>query len=314
LAFRELFPRFEEVEAERKRVRRRALWIAVGTVLIVAALLAPVWRFTDTLGPLDVFAFGVLPAVFGGLAASITLASFRIDLREILLPKTCELLRLRHTGRESTLPMYRFSEMRLLPQYDEASFWTGVESAGPDIAFTAARTRLEQTYSDIDSGPSVETVWRGLLIAVPPPHRFRGRTAVMARRGGFTRLLKGTPTFVEGHTTERIELGLGELEAGLEILTTDPAEAREILTERAMRRLAALMRVFGVEQTSLAFAEDSVLLAIATDANLFYTGSVEKFSRRIEIFEQLLADFALLFDLAEGLRDAVGSPPPKRQG
>jgi hypothetical protein len=312
LAAREVVPRFEEIDAERERVRRRASRIAVATTLIVAVLLALAWTFTETFEVSDLVVFGVLPAILGGLAASMTLAGFRVDLREYLLPKTCALLGLRYTGREAALPMHHFSEMRLLPEHDEAKFASGVESAGPDVVFTAAGARLQRTYTETDERET-ETIWRGLLMAVPAPQRFRARTVVIAERGRFTALLEGVSKLAEGHTTERIELGLGELETGLEILTTDPAEARAILSERAMRRLAEIMRVFGVERTSLGFVEDKVLLAIETDANLFYTGSVERFSRRIEIFEELLADFALLFDFAEGLRDAVGSPPQRQR-
>jgi len=239
----------------------------------------------------------------------VTLTRFRVDLRDSLLAKTCEHLGLRYTGANATVPMYRFTEMRLLPEYDNANFWGGVESVGPDLVFTAAGVKLIPKRDPEDD--PFTTSWRGLLMAVTPPHRFRGRTVLISERGKFARLLERIVKSLTGHATERIKLGLGELEAGLEILTTDPAEAREILTERAMRRLAEIMQVFGSEQTSLGFVEDSMLLAIATDANLFDTGSVQGFSRRVEIFEQLLADLALLFDLAERLRDAVGSYRPR---
>jgi len=319
-AAREIFPRLAELEAERRRVRRRALIIALGTVVIVPILVWLTSEYTDIHGFTGVVLFGVLPAIGGAVAASSTLLRFRVDLPDILLPKTCEHLGLRYTGTDSALPLHRFTEARLLPPFHDVKFWGGVESTGPDLVFTAAGTKLIPPPKPQDSDAAGfshdygTTIWRGLLVAVQAPRWFRGRTLVIAKRGRMSRLFDRVSGLFDDRADEErpksVELGLGEREAGLEILATDPAEARQILTESVTRRLVELLRQLGREQASLGFIEDSALLAIQTDGTLFYAGSPAKPLGRVEILEQLLADYALIFELAEAFRDALGPRAP----
>lgn len=300
-AEREIVPHLAEKEAERRAALRRAKLTGGATALIVALLPAVSIGVLEWGALFSMFAFGLVPAIVGGFLALLPLARFQSSIGDFLLAKTCAHLGLRHTGAAPALSLERFHAARLLPQYDSHHFEDGIEGDAPDLAFRAAEASITQSRSNSDGGPDEETAWRGLLVEVPAPRRFQGRTLVIPARGAVER-------FFDQRDAERISLGLGELEEGLEIRTTDPGEARAVLTERVMRRLAELARRLGRERPALALIDDSVLLAIASERDRFRAASAFAPVDAAPALERLAADIAQLLDLAEALGDALGPP------
>ena len=298
-AEREIVPHLAEKEAERRAALRRAKLTGAATALIAALLLAVSIGVLEWGTVFSLFAFGLVPLIAGGILAVLPLARFQSSLGDFLLAKTCAHLGLRHTGTAPALSIERFREARLLPRHGSHRFEDGIEGHEPDLAFRAAEASITQSRSNSDGGSDEETVWRGLLVEVPTPRRFQGRTLVIPARGAVEQ-------FFDKRDAERISLGLGALEDGIEIRTTDPGEARAVLTERVIRRLAELARRLGRERPALALIDDGVLLAIASERDRFRAGSAFAPLDAAPALERLAADIALLLDLAEALGDALG--------
>lgn len=311
-AARELLPWLAAKEADRRRALRGAAFGAGIVAAFVAALQVFAFAVLGTEPLFNLVAFGAVPALMGGFAAQWPLRRFRADIKDHLLERICAQLGLRHTGDAPGLPFARFAEARLLPAHDDFALSDGIETmegatAGGG-AFTAAEAKLTERSSDSD-GDRTRTAWRGLLVAVPAPRPFTGRTIVIPERGRIER-------FFDSRAAERIELGMPDLERGIEIRTTDPAEARAALTATVMRSFADLARNLAPARAALALVEGDVLLAIETEVNRFEGGSVFQPLDGAGLLGRLLADFALLLQLAEALGGAVrgmpgarGSPP-----
>jgi hypothetical protein len=302
-AAREILPHIAKKEAERAKL----LGFAKKTVIAVAVLMAGLAALA-ILGLLDMFgllALAIVIALAAAFAAGWPLLSFASSFNEFLVAKTCEHLGLRHTGASSSLPIAHFTAARFLPAHDSYRFEDGMECEGSDLAFNAAETILSESQSDSDGSSSDTTVWRGMLMEVRVQRRFEGRTLVLPRGGKLQFAL-------DKRDLERIQLGLGEIEDALEIRTTHPSEARAVLGARLMRRLADIAARPGSERAALGLAGGGVLVAIESDRDRFQGGSV---FQPIDLTEQLgriAADIALLLELAETVRDALGERAPER--
>lgn len=299
-AEREIVPHLAEKEAARRAALRRAKVTGAATALVVALLLAVSIGVFAWGTVFSLLAFGLVPAIVGGILAVLPLARVQSSINDFLLAKACAHLGLRHTGAAPALSIERFRMARLLPQHGSHRFEDGIEGAGPDLAFRAAEATIKQSRSDSDGGSDEETLWRGLLVEVPAPRRFQGRTLVLPARGAVEQ-------FFDKRDAQLISLGLGELEEGIEIRTTDADEARAVLTGRVMRRLADLSHRLGRERPALALIDDNVLLAIASERDRFRAASAFAPLDAAPALERLAADIAQLLDLAEALRDALGS-------
>ena len=295
---REILPWLIEKEAaRRKAVRRAAIAVAVTTALI-AGFQALAFGVCGMGFEVAVIVFGAVPAFLGGGAAWMFLTMFRAEMKGFLLPKIAERLKLDYTGPSTMFPFDAFYGTGMLPRHDRHTLEDGIASDEAGILFEAAEAKLAVRRTTKNGGTSYNTVWRGLLFAARTPRPFKGITLVMPERGFVARLFERDPG-------ERIALGLGELEDGLEIRTTLPEEARMTLTDRVMRRLHELQRRLGADRPSLALAGDRALMAIRSKKDRFEGGSLFEPLDDPARIEALLLEFADIFDLADALGQAL---------
>jgi hypothetical protein len=105
-AAREILPRLAEMEAERRRVVRRAKLVAIATAAIVLGLV--VLGVLEIIGIFGVIVPAILLTLLGVFLGGWPLMSFASNMGNFLLAKTCEHLGLRHTGANPSLPLERF--------------------------------------------------------------------------------------------------------------------------------------------------------------------------------------------------------------
>jgi hypothetical protein len=296
-AAREIFPWLAGQEAERRRTVRRVVAIVAGTAAGIALVHLLIFALYGGTTPLAIVFLGIVPAVIAGAIVYFLLANFRADLKDFLLPKVCDRLKLRYMGASSQLPVGLFVATGMLPDHNRHNIEDGVESEAAGTVFEAAEARF-QMKKGTGRGSTLETVWRGLLMAARAKEPFAGLTLVMPARGFVARLFDERPH-------ERIELGLGELEAGLEVRTTLAEEARRVLTERVMRSLADLAHRLGRERPSLALMGEQVLLAVESKRDRFEAGSLWKPLDDPKRIEDLLWELGYLCELAEALGAAL---------
>ena len=301
-AAREIFPWLASEDASRKGALRRAAIVVGATIAVIFVL--------QLMGPDEVsdhrfvrsFLYFMLPAGLGGFLAYSVVSRYRSRIKNSLLTKICRQLGLAYTGEKPTLSLGPFDRAGMFPRYDREFVSDGIENAQSGIAFRAAEVRLKRESSDSDT--SDRTVWEGLLFAARPHRPFEGLTVVMPERSFIARLFGRRPA-------KRIELGLGELEAGFEIRSTDPEEARRILTERVMRKVGDLARLLSPERASLALAGEDVLLALRSGEDRFELGSMADPLDDPQRISTILRELALLFELADALDEALKLEPAR---
>ncbi|MCW5771015.1 MAG: DUF3137 domain-containing protein [Rhodospirillaceae bacterium] len=272
----------------------------IAITVVVIALLQVLAHFVFGMSPiLAAIIFGAVPAFLGGGGAWLLLVMLRAEMKAFLLPKICERLKLRYTGPSPEFPFAAFGDSGLLPRCDRHTLEDGIENAETGIAFAAVEARLMVRKGTTKSGsPTYKVIWRGLLFAARLPRTLKGATLVMPARGFVARLFESRPA-------ERIELGLGSLEAGLEIHTTHAEEARFVLTERVMRHLDAMGKKFGPDRPSLALLDHRVLLALRSKRDRFEGGSLFRPLDDPVRLEGLLFELADVFELADALGAAL---------
>lgn len=295
---REILPWLVEKEDARRKAVRRAAIVVAATAGVIAALQALAFGVFEMQTMLAIVVFGLVPAFLGGAIAWLLLTMFRAEMKGFLLPKIAGRLKLDYTGPSPGFPFDAFLGSGMLPRHARHNLEDGVASEEAGVLFEAAEARLQVRRSSKSGSSHYKTIWQGLLFAARAPRPFKGLTLVMPERGFVARLFEREPA-------ERITLGLGDLEDGLEIRTTVPEEARMTLTDRVMRRMHELQRRLGADRPSLALAGDRVLLAIRSKKDRFEGGSLFKPLDDPGRIEGLLREFGDLFDLAEALGHAL---------
>lgn len=260
-AEREIRPWLVKQDAARRKTVRLMIKIGAGTAAGAAILMLLAFTVFGMHPGAALIVCGGVPLFFGGSAIWFVAFAFRTKLKGFLLPKVCEQLKLRHVGASPAFPISAFDAAGLFPRHDRRLLEDGMEGDERGMPFAVAEARISRRRPASKSGSTnYKMVWRGLVIACAAPRPFRGLTLIMPERGFVDRLFGSAPA-------ERITLGLPDLEAGLEIRTTDRQEARMVLVERVMRRLAELGRRLGRERPSLALAGEHVLLAVPSRAD-----------------------------------------------
>lgn len=304
-AEREIRPWLVEQDAARRKTVRLMVKIGAGTAALIAILLFLAFSVFAMHPAVALIVCGGVPAFLGGGAIWLVGFAFRTKLKGFLLSKVCGQLGLRYVGPSPAFPIAAFDAAGLFPRHDRRHLEDGMEGDERGMPFAVAEARISRRRSTSKSGSANYTVvWRGLVIACAAPREFRGLTLIMPERGFVDRLFGSAPA-------ERITLGLPELEAGLEIRTTDRQEAKMVLVERVMRRLAELGRRLGRERPSLALAGEHVLLAVPSRADRFEGGSLFAPLDDPRRLEELLAEIALVLALAGELADALRLGRPR---
>jgi hypothetical protein len=134
-----------------------------------------------------------------------------------------------------------------------------------DVRFSLvhAEERQETSRTDSDGRTQSETTWstifRGLLFSADFNKEFRGET----------RVLSGSPGILSGLLPGLVTLESPEFESFFTVRSTDPVEARYILTPSLMERIVALRRKFDAKGTCLSFVASRVHVAVPMGTDAF---------------------------------------------
>lgn len=185
-------------------------------------------------------------------------------------------------------------EVRLVPDWDRASFEDRVTGSRHGVDFELFEAHLEDRRTTTSNGKTRTrwvTVFRGQCLRFKFHKTFYGRTLVSRDSGFFNR-------FGGGGGLERAALEDPRFEKVFEVYTTDQVESRFLLTPDLMQRLIELEDVFHGGKLKCCFDKGEMFITIQ-GGDLFEPGSMFTALDDPSRVRDLLKDFAAIFHVID---------------
>ncbi len=176
-----------------------------------------------------------------------------------------------------TTPDRYHSEDLMQGKIDKTAFFLAEVHAERKVVTVDAKGRTQVRWEDI---------FKGFLFVADFNKHFSGQT-VLHRDTWIKLPRKGSRVKLEDPRFEKI----------YDVYSTDPVEARYILTPSLMERIVELNTKFN--KPTLSFIDSNVVTAISTRKNYFETGIWKPANRK----EQFSADFGMLIAMLDVVRD-----------
>ncbi len=160
------------------------------------------------------------------------------------------------------------------------------------IGFLSALARFNKRMN-ISSVQSKDTkrVFRGVLISMTFEKNFNGHTNLMENRRFFKHSFP--------KKFEKTELEDVEFEKKFDVYTTDPVEARYILTPVFMESLKKLTSLYKGDDVKVAFFKQKVLIAIHTIKDMFEPISIFTKATDLKRFENIYLEIKSIYDMID---------------
>jgi len=294
----EIIPAVSQLEGKRKRLAILVIAnLAVGAGLLALAYYLIMPHQTDSFW-LWLHVLVLISLLVGGLPSYLLTRDFRNRLKERVFPTIADSVGLRYTDDTPLFPIGLFKDSGVLPHFDRHEWEDGFESisAGPIFSSAEAALSIKRQYED---GSDFEVIWRGLLIVM------RARTPVP----GVTILTppRRYSAKEENRLIDRVQLDVGASDTAFDVRSSQPEEARRILTARTMSRLKRLQDDLAPDHLLIGLMRDHLLIGIRSKKDWFECGSIWRPMDDPDRIDGLLGDFATLLDTTSAVDEALGA-------
>jgi hypothetical protein len=140
------------------------------------------------------------------------------------------------------------------------------------------------------------SVFSGLLIKLSVNKKFSGKTVIKTDKGSVGNWFRD-----KFSNMENINLEDPKFENLFEVYSTDQIEARYLLTPSFMERLMEVKKVFSSGDIQCSFYDNSLLMTIPIDKNMFEPGPITEPEDFIDDSKSLLKEMQLIFDISDTL-------------
>ena len=255
---REVEPALDALEEKRaSHVLYIKILLAVGALFLTVILFKVFTRdgaseqlFENQLVGLAVFALMFIPLV----AAFLIYHRLTRAYKGVLTGKICDYFGFEFEPRGFDFPIDDFAAV--IPPHRRKQLEDRIAGRHDGTNFALCEARFMRRSGGKDSKD--KEVFRGLLLAFELPEPFKGETVLTPDWGGAVNLLESWR-----QKGERVLLEGIEFEETFEVYSTDPLEARAILTPLFMERVMQLAEYLGSRKSvGLAFQGNRLLLAI----------------------------------------------------
>lgn len=226
----------------------------------------------------------ILPEILSFFGNTLSWAEGGISLSEFVLPES------------------------FLPPHDDATCSDGFIGSYKEVRIQMTELTLKERKEKNRTSVS----FRGLLLELTFNKPFLGQTLVVPDRGVFSFMFQRCPS-----SMQRIELEDPEFEKCFEAYSTDPVEARYLLTTSFMERLLQLNQTLqywgnvgavgllprrNAHTLRCSFLRGNVVLLVPCSANLFEAGGLFVAANHLEEIRSLLLQIHLVYRIIEDLK------------
>jgi hypothetical protein len=300
----EIRPNLLAREAEREAAARKAIqtrWaggaiIAAGAALGLIILKAPVAAIIIAIIGFGVIGWGNMGIVrMAGEAKALIVEPIasKLNLCFSAAPGQCE-------------SIMRHREVGVVPGWDRSKYEDLVTGSRRQVDFELFEAHLEERRTTTDSKGRTQTTWvtvfRGQCLRLDFHKKFYGRTLITRDAGFFNR-------FGGAKDMQRAALEDPKFEKIFEVYTTDQVESRYLLTPDLMQKLVDLEEVFHGGKLKAAFDGGEMFISVQ-GGNLFEPGSMFKPLDSVDRVQELLKDFAAVFQLIDAVTAGRSRMPP----
>lgn len=180
----------------------------------------------------------------------------------------------------------------IIPNYDRATHDDNFLGTYKDVDILIDEVNYEQKIRT-KSGTSYVSVFRGLVISLKFNKNFSSHTVVKNNS-----LFHFSPSRNLKHT----ELEDVRFEKLFDVYTDDEIEARYILTPTFMDRLNNLKSSFKSSNITCSFFKNSLYIAISTNRDMFFMGSLVKSILNEKIYYKIFDEFYSVLNIIDVLK------------
>lgn len=307
--------------------RRAAMWrMALLCAAILLDLMAMMWFSDRNIDNTLVLLIGVAVAALPAWGIVLTYQHMRRLAKAALVEPTCHFLGYEYSPSAADFPLHRFYDLRLLRRREyKTRTRTEDEIRGTHngvpfrLCEVEIKDKRQRKNDDDNDSKKTNILFRGILFITEFPHPFSGETRLLNAADPMPK------TTLDGTSMESVHLEGSGFSQGLHIYSSDPTQARSLLTPAFMNRLEHLTAHFShtpklpeevseIEQSplfqklksltntvSVAFVDQQMLISIRTGENRFEGGSVFKSLKNRDRVEKLLVELRVVPEILDAL-------------
>ena len=268
--YKELYPKLQELESQRKRVRFRVLLISAFILLFGVILLASLAKENlvgfEFLIFLGIASVGLIGFIYKYLSADY-IQSFK---DQIIKPLIYEIDPSLHYLKNNHVSSYQFQASQLFSTPDRLRGNDHIKGVIDGVKIEFSDLHAQKKHKDSKGRTSWSTIFEGLFIISEFPKHFHGKTFILpdSAQKTFGSLLGNwlqSKNFMRG---ELVKMDDVAFEREFVVYSEDQIEARYLLSSSLMQKILELKHK-SAHPLSIAFVGNHIYIAIEYGKDLF---------------------------------------------
>ena len=290
-----ILPILKDYEKERKKALRNAILFSVLAFLCVAVVIVS-FMFLDS--DYDGMSFYSYSSIFVVLFAGIVAYSvyryfqkrFERKLKSILMPLLMPAFGDFTWDCSNVIGFQELKSSKLFPNFEEMKSDDAFVGSYKNVPIRILETCLTYETRDSEGRSQTNVEFKGVLIALNIPKKFTGHTIVKKRS-----LINIAPY-------SEVKLEDPDFSKMFYVSSNDQVESRYLLTTAFMERYKNIQKAFNSDNICCSFINNSLLLGVSVDKDLFSLGSLVDPLTDTKQFTVFMNEIISIFELIEELK------------
>ena len=279
---------------EKSDKTRRKYVAAFMLLLLMAVVFYPLLLYYMFTGVLHGSSTGIVLALSAGviMLACGPLYYCRKKVKPQIMPDFANFFGTFTYAYEGTIQDGILRQSNLFGKYNKNvgdDYFSGIYDS---VRISIAEEKLQNIKRDFRNFEVKQNVFGGICILFEMNKRFKGRTVVLKDRGAIGNAMNKIPGL------QNVKLEDSKFEKFFEVYSDDQVEARYLLTTGFMERMLRLRDLYGGKSIQFCFDNNTLLLAIPTNQNMFEANSFFRTNtdkKKIDlVFEQFYTVFSIV--------------------
>lgn len=273
----------ERIATRKKAFIQAALWAAAGVLVFFASF----WlqKFADVAGFIGIFLIVVGAGVY-----FTRQKSFETDLKFRLMPVLMKAFGNFEWTTQETINTSDIYNSRIFDRFTNRTSDDNFSGEYKNMPVNISETELYYYTTDSKGRRHKHTVFKGALVSIGVGKNFTGHTIVKTRH------------LLNSKNYQEVKLEDPEFTKKFFVDSNDQVEARFLLTTAFMERFKRISNAFGSQQPQCSFMNGRILIALATNKDLFKLGDLNTSLSDTKPFQVFLNEIISIMEMIEHLK------------